>query len=52
VDGRSRRAGRGGHDPEEDARACVDLVRRKVEGGPGFGEFKVDWESIFAVFAG
>jgi RNA exonuclease 1 len=39
--------GEGGHDPEEDARACVDLVRRKVEGGPGFGEFKVDWESIF-----
>jgi len=25
----------------------VDLVRKKMENGPGFGEFKVDWESIF-----
>lgn len=39
--------GEGGHDPEEDARACLELLRRKIEGGPGFGEFKVDYESIF-----
>nr|VWP02055.1 Thioredoxin 1 (Trx-1) [Ganoderma boninense] len=39
--------GEGGHDPEEDARACLDLLRKKVENGPGFGEFKVDTESIF-----
>ena len=25
--------GEGGHDPEEDARACVDLLRKKVEHG-------------------
>ncbi|KAF4597919.1 REXO1/REXO3 family protein [Pleurotus pulmonarius] len=39
--------GEGGHDPEEDARACLDLLKKKVEQGPGFGEFKVDHESIF-----
>lgn len=39
-------AGEGGHDPEEDARACIDLLRRKVQNGPGFGEFQVDTESI------
>ncbi|KAG6332748.1 hypothetical protein ID866_6338 [Astraeus odoratus] len=39
--------GDGGHDPEEDARACVDLLRLKVQNGAGFGEFKTDYESIF-----
>ncbi|EMD32735.1 hypothetical protein CERSUDRAFT_57931 [Gelatoporia subvermispora B] len=39
--------GEGGHDPEEDARACLDLLRKKIENGPGFGEFKTDMESIF-----
>ena len=59
--------GEGGHDPEEDARACLDLLKKKVDNGtsciklsdiehlhthfthagPGFGEFKVDFESIF-----
>ena len=39
--------GEGGHDPEEDARACVDLLRLKVQNGAGFGEFKTDYESIF-----
>ena len=39
--------GEGGHDPEEDARACLDLLKRKLEEGPGFGEFKTDYESIF-----
>ncbi|KZP34383.1 ribonuclease H-like protein [Athelia psychrophila] len=39
--------GAGGHDPEEDARACVELLRKKLENGAGFGEFKTDFESIF-----
>ncbi|TFL03120.1 ribonuclease H-like domain-containing protein [Pterulicium gracile] len=39
--------GEGGHDPEEDARACLDLMKKKLENGPGFGEFKTDYESIF-----
>ncbi|KAK0209032.1 ribonuclease H [Desarmillaria ectypa] len=39
--------GEGGHDPEEDARACVDLLKRKLDNGPSFGEFKTDYESIF-----
>ncbi|KAM6501517.1 ribonuclease H [Amanita muscaria] len=39
--------GEGGHDPEEDARACVELLKKKLDMGPGFGEFKVDYESIF-----
>ena len=41
--------GEGGHDAEEDARACIELLRRKLTGGPGFGEFKThtDYESIF-----
>ena len=57
--------GEGGHDPEEDARACIDLLKKKMENGkpfgsfmtiiigltacfpgPGFGEFKMDQESI------
>ena len=39
--------GEGGHDPEEDARACLDLLKKKLEQGPGFGEYKTDFESIF-----
>ena len=39
--------GEGGHDPEEDARACLELLKKKVENGPGYGEFKTDQESIF-----
>jgi len=38
--------GESGHDPEEDARACLDLLKLKVKNGPGFGEFAVDTESI------
>ncbi|EJD49017.1 hypothetical protein AURDEDRAFT_112749 [Auricularia subglabra TFB-10046 SS5] len=38
--------GEGGHDPEEDARACAELLKLKLENGPGFGEFKTDQESI------
>ncbi|GAA6034983.1 hypothetical protein JCM8097_002129 [Rhodosporidiobolus ruineniae] len=36
-----------GHDSEEDARAAVELVRLKMEKGPGFGEFVTDQETIF-----
>lgn len=39
--------GEGGHDPEEDARACLDLLRKKLQEGPGFGEYKTDQESVF-----
>ncbi|TFK64826.1 ribonuclease H [Pluteus cervinus] len=39
--------GEGGHDPEEDARACMELLQKKMDCGPGFGEFKTDYESIF-----
>ena len=38
--------GEGGHDPEEDSRACIDLMRLKVENGPGYGHFMVDMENI------
>ncbi|KAF8530788.1 hypothetical protein JB92DRAFT_3081178 [Gautieria morchelliformis] len=38
--------GESGHDPEEDARACLELLKKKMAGGPGFGEFKTDQESI------
>ncbi|KAG6861476.1 hypothetical protein C0995_016255 [Termitomyces sp. Mi166 len=39
--------GDGGHDPEEDARACISLLQKKLESGHGFGEYKTDMESIF-----
>ncbi|PFH47268.1 hypothetical protein AMATHDRAFT_152547 [Amanita thiersii Skay4041] len=39
--------GEGGHDPQEDALACIELLKKKLEMGPGFGEFKADHESIF-----
>ncbi|KDQ58996.1 hypothetical protein JAAARDRAFT_56989 [Jaapia argillacea MUCL 33604] len=39
--------GEGGHDPEEDARACLELLKKKLDNGPGYGEFRTDFESIF-----
>jgi len=45
--GREIQARGEGHDPEEDALACVDLLKLKLEYGPGFGEYRVDFESIF-----
>ena len=36
-----------GHDSEEDARACVDLLRLKMANGPDFGSFMDTAESIF-----
>jgi len=43
--------GPGGHDPEEDARACMDLLKAKIKNGPGFGEFRTDYEPILARIA-
>ncbi|KAF9559475.1 hypothetical protein EC968_006612 [Mortierella alpina] len=37
-----------GHDSEEDARTCMELVKLKIEKGPGFGEYNQDQESIFS----
>lgn len=41
--------GAGGHDAEEDARACIELLQRKIAGGAGFGEYKSvsEMENIF-----
>jgi RNA exonuclease 1 len=38
--------GEGGHDPEEDSRACIDLMKLKVKNGPGYGLFMTDVENI------
>jgi RNA exonuclease 1 len=62
--------GPGGHDPEEDARACMDLLKAKIRNGtsfalrglgelivdlvasgPGFGEFRTDYEPVLARIA-
>ncbi|KAI9432797.1 hypothetical protein H4582DRAFT_2083191 [Lactarius indigo] len=43
--------GPGGHNPEEDARACIDLLKAKIKNGPGFGEFRADYEPILARIA-
>jgi len=40
-----------GHDSEEDAKACTELLKLKMEKGPGFGEFINDSESIFDRFS-
>ncbi|KAF9947320.1 hypothetical protein BGZ70_002739 [Mortierella alpina] len=37
-----------GHDSEEDARTCMELVKLKIEKGPGFGEYNQEQESIFS----
>lgn len=34
-----------GHDAEEDARACIELLRKKLEGPPGFGEVENRYET-------
>jgi len=36
-----------GHDSEEDARTCVELLRLKMANGPEFGSFADTTESIF-----
>ncbi|KAF2498267.1 hypothetical protein BU16DRAFT_456137 [Lophium mytilinum] len=39
--------GQTGHDSNEDARACLDLVRQKCEKGPKWGTSEATTESIF-----
>ncbi|MBW0493406.1 hypothetical protein O181_033121 [Austropuccinia psidii MF-1] len=39
--------GNEGHDSQEDARTAVELLKMKMEKGPGFGEFTNDQESFF-----
>ncbi|KAN0141687.1 hypothetical protein V8E53_000149 [Lactarius tabidus] len=43
--------GPGGHNPEEDARACMDLLKAKIKNGPGCGEFRADLEPMLARIA-
>ncbi|KAN0141726.1 hypothetical protein V8E53_000188 [Lactarius tabidus] len=43
--------GPGGHNPEEDARACMDLLKAKIKNGPRYGEFRADFEPILARIA-
>ncbi|KAN0141735.1 hypothetical protein V8E53_000197 [Lactarius tabidus] len=43
--------GPGGHNPEEDARACMDLLKAKIKNRPGYGEFRADFEPILARIA-
>jgi len=43
---RNIQTGGGGHDSEEDVHAWIDLLKLKVQNGPGFGEFAIDMESI------
>ncbi|KAN0141724.1 hypothetical protein V8E53_000186 [Lactarius tabidus] len=46
-----RDRGPGGHNPEEDARACMDLLKAKIKNRPGYGEFRADFEPILARIA-
>ncbi|KAG0084033.1 hypothetical protein BGZ92_010250 [Podila epicladia] len=43
-----QQGGANGHDSVEDAKACLDLVKLKLEKGPLFGEFSQEQESLFA----
>ncbi|GEM09292.1 RNA exonuclease 1 [Rhodotorula toruloides] len=36
-----------GHDSQEDARTAIELLKLKMEKGPGFGEMTIDQETIF-----
>ncbi|KAH9010510.1 hypothetical protein EDB85DRAFT_2050136 [Lactarius pseudohatsudake] len=40
--------GCGGHNPEEDACACVDLLKAEIKNRPRFGGFWADYEPIMA----
>lgn len=44
---RIQEGGKDGHNSVEDARACMDLIKLKIQEGPGFGEYNQDQESIF-----
>ncbi|KAI9432792.1 hypothetical protein H4582DRAFT_1820773, partial [Lactarius indigo] len=43
--------GPSGHNLEKGSRVCVDLLKAKIKNGPGFGEFREDYESILARIA-
>ncbi|KAI0249684.1 hypothetical protein BJV78DRAFT_1394638 [Lactifluus subvellereus] len=43
--------GPGGYDPKEDACASIDLHKAKIKNGPGYGEYRMDYEAIFARIA-
>lgn len=49
--------GEGGHDPEEDARACVDLLKKKIDNGktsdnPAIPTFRANQRSAQALVLG
>ncbi|TIC20495.1 hypothetical protein E3Q12_03815 [Wallemia mellicola] len=44
-------SGNDGHDPEEDAKSCLELLRKKIQYGRNFGSLPNDMESIFARIA-
>ncbi|KAI1318958.1 hypothetical protein EDD11_005392 [Mortierella claussenii] len=48
---RIQQGGKQGHDSVEDAQACMDLAKLKIQEGPGFGEFNQEHESIFSRIA-
>lgn len=39
--------GEGGHDPEEDARACISLLNKKVANGTSYKRLRSWWTLIF-----
>lgn len=45
--GKEIQTSREGHDSEEDARTCVELLKLKMANGPDFGSFLNATESIF-----
>ncbi|KAL1408435.1 hypothetical protein Q8F55_005247 [Vanrija albida] len=45
--GKQIQQGEGGHDSEEDARACAGLLKMKLTHGPDFGDPNEDSESVF-----
>lgn len=45
--GRAIQNHEGGHDSAEDARACIDLLKMKLQFGPEFGDPGVESETIF-----
>eukprot|EP00048_Salpingoeca_helianthica_P000849 m.44376 g.44376 ORF g.44376 m.44376 type:complete len:538 (-) comp10904_c0_seq1:23-1636(-) len=48
---RTIQASEAGHDSTEDARACLDLITRRLEDGPAFAPKEFD-ESLFSLFHG
>ncbi|EOQ98650.1 hypothetical protein E3P92_02962 [Wallemia ichthyophaga] len=44
-------SGTDGHDPEEDAKSCLELLRKKLQYGRNFGSLPNEMESIFTRIA-